>query len=213
MAVYTESPTRSWRAFLAELRHRRGASRCKGIAEGVENSNYLLQTEQRQLHPDALREAGGAGRPAVLPRADGASRRAAASPARRRCKARDGAALRELCGRPAAIVSFLDGLWPRRTEPRHCAALGEALARLHLAGADFAHARGPTRCRSPAGDRCSSAAATARRRSAAGPRRASIAAELDALEQRLAARPAAGRDPCRPLPRQRLLPAASSSPG
>src|SRR5208282_6183182 len=47
-------------------------------------------------------------------------------------------ALRELCGRPAAIVSFLKGMWPRRIEPRHTARLGEALARLHLAGLSFA---------------------------------------------------------------------------
>ena len=47
----------------------------KGIAEGVENSNFLLHTG-RLLHPDALREAGRGRRPAVLPRADGASRRA-----------------------------------------------------------------------------------------------------------------------------------------
>jgi homoserine kinase type II len=56
-------------------------------------------------------------------------------------RARDGAALRELCGRPAAIVTFLNGMWPRRIEPYHCAGLGEALARLHLAGASFGMAR------------------------------------------------------------------------
>ena len=50
---------------------------------------------------------------------------------------RDGKALRSLCGRPAAIVSFLDGLWPRRIEPYHCAGVGAALARLHQAVADF----------------------------------------------------------------------------
>jgi homoserine kinase type II len=42
-----------------------------------------------------------------------------------------------LAGRPAAIVTFLDGMWLRRPSAGHCAALGEALARLHLAGADF----------------------------------------------------------------------------
>ena len=50
---------------------------------------------------------------------------------------RDGAVLGRLAGRPAAIVTFLDGLWIRRPSAAHCAALGEALARLHLAGADF----------------------------------------------------------------------------
>ena len=40
----------------------------KGIAEGVENSNFLLHTERRQFHPHAVREAGRGGRSAVLPR-------------------------------------------------------------------------------------------------------------------------------------------------
>jgi homoserine kinase type II len=42
-----------------------------------------------------------------------------------------------IAGRPAAIVTFLDGMWIRRPAASHCAALGEALAKLHLAGADF----------------------------------------------------------------------------
>jgi homoserine kinase type II len=45
--------------------------------------------------------------------------------------------LGRVAGRPAAIVTFLDGLWIRRPGPGHCAAVGEALARLHLAGRDF----------------------------------------------------------------------------
>ncbi len=50
---------------------------------------------------------------------------------------RDGKTLGQLCGRAAAIVTFLDGVWMRRVEARHCTAVGEALAKLHLAGADF----------------------------------------------------------------------------
>ena len=53
-------------------------------------------------------------------------------------RGRDGVALRELCGRPAAIVSFLNGNWPRRIQPDHCIALGETLAGMHIAGADYA---------------------------------------------------------------------------
>src|SRR5258708_19419259 len=53
-------------------------------------------------------------------------------------KTRTGKTLGKLAGRPAAMVTFLDGLWIRRPSAAHCAALGWALARLHLAGADFA---------------------------------------------------------------------------
>jgi len=56
-------------------------------------------------------------------------------------KARNGNPLGTLCGRPAAIVTFLDGMWMRRPDAGHCAAVGEALARMHLAGADFAGRR------------------------------------------------------------------------
>ena len=54
---------------------------------------------------------------------------------------RDGAALSELCGRPAAIMTFLDGVWIADPQPIHCHALGEVLAKLHLAVADFPLAR------------------------------------------------------------------------
>jgi homoserine kinase type II len=52
-------------------------------------------------------------------------------------KNKQGGMLGKIAGRPAAIVTFLDGLWIRRPNPGHCAAVGEALAQLHLAGADF----------------------------------------------------------------------------
>lgn len=51
---------------------------------------------------------------------------------------RAGRVLRELAGRPAAMVTFLEGLWIRRPRPQHCAALGRSLAQMHLAGKDFA---------------------------------------------------------------------------
>jgi homoserine kinase type II len=50
---------------------------------------------------------------------------------------RDGAALRQLCGKPAVIVSFLSGMWPKRPTPQQCGALGSALAQMHIAGASF----------------------------------------------------------------------------
>jgi homoserine kinase type II len=52
-------------------------------------------------------------------------------------RGRDGKSLRKLARRPAAIVTFLEGMWTRKAMAEHCAALGAALARLHVAGQDF----------------------------------------------------------------------------
>src|SRR5690606_1002658 len=50
---------------------------------------------------------------------------------------RDGEVIGEVAGRPAAVITFLEGMWPRRPTAVHCRAVGAALARLHVAGADF----------------------------------------------------------------------------
>jgi homoserine kinase type II len=54
-------------------------------------------------------------------------------PVKNRC----GAVLGSLGGRPAAIVTFLEGMWIRQPHAGHCSAVGEAVAKLHRAGADF----------------------------------------------------------------------------
>src|ERR1700710_167546 len=56
-------------------------------------------------------------------------------------KTRLGDVLGTLAGRPAAIIDFLEGVWPRKPNAAHCAAVGQALAKLHLAGRDFPMAR------------------------------------------------------------------------
>jgi len=139
MAVYTDVPDDELRAFLAEYALGEVIS-CKGIAEGVENSNYLVRTElgtyiltlyEKRVAPADL--------PFFLGLMEHLAAKGLACPTP--LHGRDGAALRRLCGRPAAIVSFLDGMWPRRILPVHCAGLGGALARLHKAGAGFALSR------------------------------------------------------------------------
>ena len=108
----------------------------KGIAEGVENSNYLLQTTTGAyiltLYEKRVRESD-------LPYFIGFMEHLAAQgiDCPTPLNGRDGAALRKLCGRPAAIITFLEGMWPRRILPHHCAGLGTALAELHVAGASF----------------------------------------------------------------------------
>jgi homoserine kinase type II len=52
-------------------------------------------------------------------------------------KGRDGKALRKVAGRPAAIISFLEGIGVRRPQTHHCGAVGQALAEMHQAGRDF----------------------------------------------------------------------------
>lgn len=108
----------------------------KGIAEGVENSNYLLRTSGGNfiLTLYEKRVAGG-DLPFFLGLMEHLAERGIRCPLP--IKGRDGRAQRELAGRPAAIVSFLEGLWPRRPQVHHCLALGGALAEMHRAGSDF----------------------------------------------------------------------------
>src|SRR3984885_7040670 len=108
----------------------------KAIAEGVENSNFLVHTG-RGNYILTLYERRVAERdlPFFLALMEHLASRGITCP--QPVKNRAGKVLGKLAGRPAAIVTFLDGLWIRRPTAAHCAALGEALAHLHLAGADF----------------------------------------------------------------------------
>lgn len=135
MAVYTEVSDDDIEKFVAAYDIGRVVA-CKGIAEGVENSNYLLQTD-RGLYILTLYEKRVAKQdlPFFLGLMDHLAAKGLACPTP--IRARDGQALRELAGRPAALISFLSGMWPKRIAVSHCAQVGEALARLHLAGADF----------------------------------------------------------------------------
>lgn len=139
MAVYTEVTDEAAAAFVDA--YDIGALRAlKGIAEGVENSNFLLVTDRGQyiltLYEKRVAEQD---LPFFLGLMEHLADRGIVCPLP--VKGRDGAALRRLAGRPAAIITFLPGLWPRRIEPWHCRALGGALARMHRAGADFPMAR------------------------------------------------------------------------
>ena len=140
MAVYTDVPDDALEAFVAAY-DIGGILSCKGIAEGIENSNYLLQTGrgvfiltlyERRVAPEDL--------PFFLGLMQHLAGRGIACPTP--VPGRDGAALRELCGRPAAIVTFLNGMCVRNIRAEHCAALGSAVAAMHRAGEDFPMRRG-----------------------------------------------------------------------
>lgn len=135
MAVYTDVTADDLNDFLS--RYDIGELLAyKGIAEGVENSNFLVHTgagnfiltlyEKRVAERDL---------PFFLGLMEHLAARAITCP--QPVKNKQGGVLGKIAGRPAALVTFLDGLWMRRPNAGHCAAVGEALARLHLAGADF----------------------------------------------------------------------------
>jgi homoserine kinase type II len=135
VAVYTEVSDEELSAFLAGYDLGQVLA-CKGIAEGVENSNYFLQTsagsfiltlyEKRVCAEDL---------PFFLALMDHLAARGLTCP--QPVHNRKGDALGRLAGRPAVIVTFLTGISVKRPNARHCYALGGALAQLHEAGRDF----------------------------------------------------------------------------
>lgn len=139
MAVYTDVTADDLTDFLS--RYQIGELRSyKGIAEGVENSNFLLHTSAGNFILTLYEKRVAANDlPFFLGLMEHLAARGITCP--QPVKNRQGGVLGKLAGRPAAIVTFLDGLWIRRPNPGHCAAVGEALARLHLAGKDFPNKR------------------------------------------------------------------------
>ncbi len=108
----------------------------KGIAEGVENSNYLLHMSSGYFILTLYeKRVSAADLPFFLGLMEHLAARKLSCP--QPVKNRFGEMLGELAGRPAAVVTFLDGMWVRRPSAAHCAAVGQALAQLHLAGAGF----------------------------------------------------------------------------
>ncbi len=139
MAVYTEVTDEALAAFLVDYDIGSMVA-FRGIAEGVENSNFSLRTTsgdfiltlyEKRVDPADL--------PWFLGLMEHLAQRGIVCP--QPVRGRDGDALRHLSGRHAAITTFLPGVWPRRVRVEHCGPLGSALAALHLAGADYAPRR------------------------------------------------------------------------
>ena len=136
MAVYTEVSDEELSAFLDTYDIGTVLS-YKGIAEGVENTNYFLHTTKGSyiltLYEKRVREDD-------LPFFLGLMQHLALKGLN--CPLpvnnRRGEPLGRVSGRPAVIITFLEGIAVRRPTAQHCAALGGALAKLHLAGRDFA---------------------------------------------------------------------------
>ena len=135
MAVYTDISEDDLRDFLTQYDVGELTS-YKGIAEGVENSNFLLHTTREPLILTLYeKRVEKADLPFFLGLMQHLADRGLSCPLP--LPRRDGALLGELSGRPAALISFLEGMWLRKPEAKHCREVGRALAQMHLAGEGF----------------------------------------------------------------------------
>jgi homoserine kinase type II len=135
MAVYTDVSAEDLADFLGDYDLGELLS-YKGIAEGVENSNFLVHTTRGNFILTLYEKRVAPGDlPFFLALMGHLAAHGLTCP--QPVRNRSGEMLGRLAGRPAAIVTFLEGMWMRRPSAVHCAAVGGALARLHLAGADF----------------------------------------------------------------------------
>jgi len=139
MAVYTEVADEELEAFLEPYGIGQLLS-YKGIAEGVENSNFMLHTDKGTyfltLYEKRVAEKD---LPFFLGLMNHLADKGIACPVPLRD--RNGEMLGRLADRPAALITFLEGVSVKRPQPKHCAELGRALAQFHLGGQDFALTR------------------------------------------------------------------------
>ncbi|MBE7942412.1 MULTISPECIES: homoserine kinase [Ramlibacter] len=143
MAVFTEVPPDAARA-LAERLELGDLVELRGIQGGIENTNYFLTTEQGEYVLTLFERLTAAQLPFYLYLMKHLARRGvpvpephglpgSATPAQP-----DGVLLHTVCGKPAAVVDRLRGHSELAPTAAHCAQVGEMLARMHLAGRDYA---------------------------------------------------------------------------
>jgi homoserine kinase type II len=135
MAVYTDVAADELAEFLSQYDIGELLS-YKGIAEGVENSNFLLHTTAGSFFLTLYeKRVAIADLPFFLGLMGHLASHGINCP--QPVKMRSGDTLGRLAGRPAAIIDFIEGVWPRKPSVAHCAAVGHVLAKMHLAGRDF----------------------------------------------------------------------------
>ncbi len=109
--------------------------RIEGISSGIENSNFFVNTEKGDyvltlfeklsfdelpFYLNLMQHLAGKGIKVAAPVPDGKGR-----------------ILHTLCGKPACLVTKLEGEWPVSPGPVHCAEVGDMMAKMHLAGSDY----------------------------------------------------------------------------
>jgi homoserine kinase type II len=136
VAVYTEVSDDELEAFLADYDIGEMMA-LKGIAEGVENTNYVLHTTRGYYFLTLYEKRVDAkDLPFFIGLMEHCAARGLTCP--QPVKNKKGNSIGEVSGRPAAIITFLEGISVRRPNTGHCAAVGQALAKFHEAGQGFA---------------------------------------------------------------------------
>jgi homoserine kinase type II len=135
MAVYTEVSFAQADAFVRHLGLGR-ASMLQGIGAGIENTNYFVGTDRGEWVLTLFERLSAEQLPFYLRYMQHLAQHGIAVPEPQADAG--GQILHQLCGRPAALVNRLPGRHVLAPELAHLRQLGEVLARLHLAGADFA---------------------------------------------------------------------------
>lgn len=139
MAVYTDINEDELTCFLNDYTIGTLQS-YRGIAEGVENSNFMLDTEAGRFILTLFeKRVNKSDLPFYLELMNHLAAKGISCP--QPVKRNDGMMIGELVGRPATIVTFLEGVWLRKPNAMHCREVGKAMAKMHLAGLDFSLAR------------------------------------------------------------------------
>ncbi|MDF7775022.1 homoserine kinase [Sphingomonas sp. AOB5] len=135
MAVYTQVSAEALSAFLAKFDVGELVS-AKGIAEGVENSNYLVDTTKSRFILTLYEKRVDAGDlPWFMALLDHLADRGLPVPPA--VPDRDGRIIHELEGRPACLIQFLSGVSVSHPTPAQARAAAEAMGKMHHAVSDF----------------------------------------------------------------------------
>jgi homoserine kinase type II len=135
VAVYTQVSAEALSDFLAGFDVGELVS-AKGIAEGVENSNYLVDTTRSRFILTLYEKRVAADDlPYFMALLDHLADRGLPVPPA--VPDRAGQVLHELAGRPACLIQFLSGVSVSHPKPAQARAAAEAMGRMHHAAADF----------------------------------------------------------------------------
>ena len=107
----------------------------RGITSGIENSNFFITTDKGEYVLTLFEKLTANELPFYLNLMQHLANKGIKVPAP--IPNKDGVILHSLCGKPATLVTRLEGTWQPEPKAVHCAQVGDMMARMHLAGLDY----------------------------------------------------------------------------